>query len=251
MEIKVQPVKRPSGISAEELGPELFLRKATQASSSRLRAKYATRGLSFDGADRTTRAMLLRQLYLSHMEAERFPEALEAARQAAELSVLVDVARQDIARAHLGLGDELSAIAELRRAARLSPASRRSFHLWTLGSVLYLRGDAVEAVISLEKALRWGTGARPLYRAQLGLARLAAGQQPGSLTRLRDELRSAPCGQGYGQFVLGELCEKLGKPQDAKDYLESFVAGTLAGRKALQIGLRGELARAQAILKRL
>src|SRR5689334_17433228 len=43
-----------------------FLRKATLAESSGARAKYATRGLAAAGDDRTMRAMLLRQLYLSH-----------------------------------------------------------------------------------------------------------------------------------------------------------------------------------------
>src|SRR4029079_6800894 len=62
--------------------PELLLRKATLARTSGTRAKYAERGLAASaGLDRTTRALLLRQLYLSHMEARRFAEALAAAEQ--------------------------------------------------------------------------------------------------------------------------------------------------------------------------
>jgi hypothetical protein len=55
-------------------------------------------------------------------------------------NVMADVARQDAARACLGLGDEQRAIQHLRLASRVSPPARRAFHLWTLGSVLYLNG---------------------------------------------------------------------------------------------------------------
>jgi len=61
----------------EPNSPEMMLRKASLARTSISRAKYAQRGLSHRGGlDRTTRTMLLRQLYLSHMEARRFAEAL-------------------------------------------------------------------------------------------------------------------------------------------------------------------------------
>ena len=66
---------RPRAAVAERVSPELMLRKATLARSAGTRAKYAERGLAHRGElDRTTRAMLLRQLYLSHMEAQRFDE---------------------------------------------------------------------------------------------------------------------------------------------------------------------------------
>ena len=84
----------------EPQSPELMLRKASLARTPLTRAKYAKRGLSHRGAlDRTTRTMLLRQLYLSHMEARRFAEALAIAEQMLEGAVMADVARQDAARA--------------------------------------------------------------------------------------------------------------------------------------------------------
>ncbi len=84
--------------------PELMLRKATLARSAVTRAKYAQRGLSHDGkVDRTTRNMLLRQLYLSHMEGKRFADALVIAEQMLNGAVMPDVAHQDAARACLGL----------------------------------------------------------------------------------------------------------------------------------------------------
>src|SRR6185436_1618522 len=164
--------------SSAESKAGALLRKATAAQSSVARAKYATRGLAKAGSDPTLRAMLLRQLYLSQMESEHFDAALATAQAVLELAVLPDVACQDLARAHLALGQPREAIEELRRASRVGPASRRAFHLWTLGTTLYFQEDYAAAATAFERAARWGTTARPLYRAQLLLARLALGRKP-------------------------------------------------------------------------
>ena len=228
-----------------------FLRKATLAESSGARAKYATRGLAAAGDDRTMRAMLLRQLYLSHMEAERFEKASEVARATIELGVMPDVACQDLARAYLGLGRERDAIEELRRASRVGPASRRAFHLWTLGSVLYFQGDFAAASRAFERAVRWGTTARPLYEAQLVLARSHVGGSVlnvNKLARVRRALEEAPCGQGYGRFVLGELAHRQGDWAAAREFLEEFIDRVAEGRVALRVGLGAELDRARQLL---
>lgn len=222
---------------------------ATLAPSSGARAKYATRGLSHAGTDRTTRAMLLRQLYLSHMEAHRFSDAVEVAQTMVDLAVMPDVALQDLARGYLGLGMPARAIEQLRRAGRVAPASRRAFHLWTLGSVLYFQGYHAQAAFTFARASRWGTTAKPLYQAQLALALLASGQSPDdNLVELRETLEEAPCGQGYGRFVLGELAFHQGDRIAARQYLRTFVARTEAGRVALRVGLAAELERARELL---
>jgi tetratricopeptide (TPR) repeat protein len=226
-----------------------MLRKATAARSAGLRAKYATRGLAHSGADSTTQAMLLRQLYLAHMEGSRFEDALAVATRMIETGVMPDVAQQDAARAHLGLDQTENALAHLRTASRVSPASRRAFHLWTLGSALYLMGRPRDAAGILGRASRWGTTARPLYAAQLALARLASGEQIRGLGQLRERLEDAPCGQGYGQFVLGDLAYHLGDFEDAKRYLEGFVERTSAGRVALAVSLRAEILHSKKLLK--
>jgi tetratricopeptide (TPR) repeat protein len=237
--------------SAAEPTPELFLRKATLARSSGLRAKYAQRGLEQVGkTNRTTRAMLFRQLYLSHMEARRFAEALQVAEEMVSLNVMPDVARQDAARACLGLGEREAAISHLRLAGRVSPPSRRAFHLWTLGSVLYLAGRHRDAIGALSRACRWGTTDRPLYKAQLALSRLATGEVVPELAELRERLEDAPCGQGYGQFVLGEMAFEQGDLEAAKTYLSAFVKRSTSGRVALAVALEGEIARARLLLRR-
>jgi len=142
----VQPLLASLGVARvreadpEAKSPEQHLQKAIAARSARTRAKHAQLGLSArPRLDRTTQAMLLRQLYLAHFEARRFADALDVAGQLIRLQVLTDVAHQDAARACQALGDFHRATGHLRLAARSSPASSRAFHLWTLGGVLYLR----------------------------------------------------------------------------------------------------------------
>jgi tetratricopeptide (TPR) repeat protein len=245
-------MSRSRAAALEAVTPELMLRKATLARTAGMRAKYAARGLSHDGTvDETTRAMLLRQLYLSQMEGRRFAEALEVAEQMVTLAVMPDVARQDAARACLGLGDRARAIEHLRLASRVSPPSRRAFHLWTLGSVLYLAGNYREAIGALLRASRWGTTDKPLYQAQVALARLANGENADDLQGLRERLADAPCGQGYGQFVLGELAYNTGDFPAAREYLRGFVKRSTTGRVALAVALEGEVGRARRLLTRM
>ncbi len=196
--------------------------------------------------------MLLRQLYLSHFERRRFEPAHEIAQQALELGVLVDVFRQDAARAALAAGDVDAAVAHLRVAARRGPASRRPFHLWTLGSVLFLAHRYAEACSALSRAARWGTHDKPLYRAHLALVRIAAGEQVDDLQATIDDLASAPCGRGYGRFVLGHLAYATGEWEAARRFLDAFVRGTRASeapaRADLETSLAGELEMSRATL---
>lgn len=235
--------------------PELMLRKATLARSAVTRAKYAQRGLSHDGkVDQTTRNMLLRQLYLSHMEGRRFADALVIAEQMLSGAVMPDVAHQDAARACLGLKDAERAILHLRLASRVSPPTRRAFHLWTLGTVLYFSGHYREAIGALSRAARWGTTDKPLYRGQLVLARLSAGEASitnEELAIARERLEEAPCGRGYGQFVLGELAYHGGDFEAAEQHLTTFLRRTTGGRVALEVALSAEIARARRLLRQI
>jgi tetratricopeptide (TPR) repeat protein len=216
------------------------------------RARYARRGLASRAPlDRTTQAMLLRQLYLSHFETKRFDRAREVALQAIELDVLSDVLHQDAARAALASGDLDAALGHLRTAARRSPASRRPFHLWTLGGALFLAARYDEATAALTRATRWGTHDKPLYRAHLALARIAAGESVRDLQETIDALAQAPCGQGYGRFVLGHLAYAAGEWPVARRYLEAFVRRTEASRPAMSIALDAEVKMAKATLAKM
>lgn len=213
---------------------------------------YARRGLASPGPlDRTTHAMLLRQLYLSLFENRRFRQAHTVALQALELDVLADVLNQDAARAALADGDLEAALTHLRAAARRGPPSRRPFHLWTLGGTLFLAQRYHEAVSALQRAARWGTKDKPLYRAHLALARIAAGETVEELQETINQLAEAPCGQGYGRFVLGHLAYAAGEWSAAKRYLEAFLKRTTESRPALGIALEGEVKMTRATLAKM
>lgn len=230
--------------SAEEM-----LRRALLASTPRSRALWARRGLSLRGAlDRTTQAMLLRQLYLAHYEEQRFERAVEVAEQTVALGVLPDVAHQDAARAMQALGDLEGAIGHLRLAARTGPPNRRAFHLWTLGSVYHLAGRHEEAIGALTRAARWGTTDKPLYQGHLAVVQCERGEEVPDLGGLIDRLAEAPSGQGYGRFVLGHLAFHAKRWDEARRYLEAFVRRTSTGRPAQAIALGGEIARARKTL---
>lgn len=222
------------------------------ARSSAARARWARQGLSSRAPlDKTTQAMLLRQLYLSHYETRRFEAARTVVLQALELNVLPDVLQQDAARVALAEGDVDGALAHLRIAARRGPASRRPFHLWTLGSTLFLVHRYAEAIAVLERAVRWGSKDKPLYRAHLALVRLAAGEDVEDLQSTIDELAAVPCGQGYGRFVLGHLAYAAGAWTVAQRYLEAFLRRSEGGRPALAIALEGELKMSRATLAKM
>jgi tetratricopeptide (TPR) repeat protein len=229
-----------------------MLHKAMAARSPAARARWAKQGLASRAPlDKTTQAMLLRQLYISHYEARRFAAALQAALQALDLDVLADVLHQDAARAALALGDVDAAVSHLRIAARRGPPSRRPFHQWTLGSALFMAHRYDEAVAALEHAVRWGTRDKPLYRAHLALVRMASGEPVSDLQSTLDELATAPCGQGYGRFVLGHLAYAAGAWPAAQRYLDAFIRRTGAGRPSLAIALDAELKMARATLAKM
>jgi tetratricopeptide (TPR) repeat protein len=222
------------------------------AATPALRGRHARLGLATRAPlDKTTHAMLLRQLYMAHFESRRFKKAHEVALQTIELRVLVDVAHQDAARAALALGLVDDAVGHLRLAARRSPATRRAFHLWTLGSVLLVAGRPLEAASCLDRAARWGTTEKPLYQAQAALARLRAGQNVGEASTLYRALLEVPAGQGYGRFVLGQLAFELRAWPEARKHLEAFVKRTREGRAGLATSLSGELSLAEATLVRM
>ncbi len=212
------------------------------AKTPRGKSFWALRGLASRSAiDRTTHAMLLRQLYLSHFEQRRFDEAQEVAQQSLELGVMRDVVHHDAARACAALGDVDGAAGHLRLAARHGPASRRAFHWWTLGSLYFNAERHADAIAALSRASRWGTRAKPLYQGHLAIARCASGARVVGLADVFERLEAVPAGQGYGRFVLGQLAYHLGSHGEAQRHLRAFVDRTASGGAAMAIALAAEL----------
>jgi tetratricopeptide (TPR) repeat protein len=233
----------------KRLLPEDYLQHAMQARSPVARANWAERGLAYRGGiDRTTKTMLLRQLYLAFYASGHYARAYEVAVQAVALGVLEDVVLQDCARAKQAAGDIAAAVGHLRLAARRAPPSRRAFHYWTLGAVLYLTGRHAEAIGALTRAARWGTRDKPLYQGHLALAKQGAGMKVRGLAQLIARLAACPAGQGYGRFVLGQLAYGSQRFDEARQYLSSFVARTTRGHATMALALAGELQMARQTL---
>ena len=120
--------------------------------------------------------------------------------------------------------------------------------------MLYFAGRHGEAIGALSRAARWGTTDKPLYRGQLVLARLSAGEPAdtiGHVGAARERLEEAPCGQGYGQFVLGELAYHEGDWLAAERYLTAFLRRTSGGRVALEVALAAEIARSRRLIRQI
>lgn len=243
------------------LSPEEALRRAIAARTPLGRARLASKGLNVRGRiDRETQVMLMRQLYLAHFERRQFLRAREVAEAAVRLlekkapgtELLPEILHQDAARAAIAAGQLAEGTGHLRMAARRSPASRRSFHLWTLGSLQFLAGEYEQAMASFRRAIRWGTQDRPLYRAHLALSALAA-RIPidDDLQTIIEELAQAPCGQGYGRFVLGHLAFAAQQWKAARRYLRAFVKGLEASRPLKAIALEPELLMSRRTLAKL
>jgi tetratricopeptide (TPR) repeat protein len=220
-----------------------------QSKSAAARANWAERGLAYRGGiERSTKAMLLRQLYLAFYASGHFERAYAIARSALELGVLEDVVQQDCARAKHAAGDIDAAVGHLRLAARQAPPSRRAFHWWTLGSLLFLAHRHEDALAALARASRWGTRDKPLYQGHLLLAKLAAGMKVRGLHQAIARLDGCPAGQGYGRFVLGHLAFHAGRHDEARAWLSSFVERTTRGHAAMATALQGEVAMARDTL---
>jgi hypothetical protein len=119
--------------------------------------------------------------------------------------------------------------------------------------VLFLARRYAEASAALERAARWGTHDKPLYRAHLALVRIAAGERvPRDLQTTIEDLAAAPCGRGYGRFVLGHLAYAAGEREAARRFLEAFLRGAdSAERPDLGTALAGEIAMTRATLAKL
>jgi len=226
------------------------LERALAAKTPAARTKAAREGL-VGVCDVETQALLLRQLYLGELEGGHFERAKQVAEQLVELGTMPDVARHDAARACQALGRVEEAIAHLREAVKLAPDARVSFHLSTLGALLYAAGHADEARVPLEAAIATSGAAQPLVRGQLALAKHASGDDTAELDLAFHELQHDRAGEGYGRFVLGELAFARGDRRAAQIYLEAFLAKVRRARPAARAALAPEVARAESTLGRI
>lgn len=236
----------PAPESAED-----FLRLALAAPDAPTRAKLAKRGLALDATDLDpdTQVLLLRQVYLSHLEARRFRRAVEVAEQMAQVGgQLRDIAHHEAARALGATGELALAIDAQRAAARHAPPERRSFQLWSLGTLQHWAGEIDAALRSLARAERWAARDRAMIRAHAAYVRLTAGIAAPELDRIVADLQKSPAREGYGQWLLGMIAHELGDRRKAAVHLRAWLRRHAAPDEAKTITLREELRRARVAL---
>jgi tetratricopeptide (TPR) repeat protein len=234
--------------------PDDYLRLAQHAKSPAASGELARRGLVLirEGAatDPEGALLLWREVFRDHLAAGRPRSALAVARKMVRLNVLTELAHADYGRTCCALGRWIAAAQSFRLAARFAPAQRRSLHWGACAAAFEHAGMGDEALAALDKALRWSTARRPLYRAHAAAVRLDAGQSVDDLAAIVSDLELAPCGEGYGRYVLGRLFEHMNDPARARKFLREFVRRNAADpMKAAS--LAGELARARKSLRSL
>jgi tetratricopeptide (TPR) repeat protein len=168
-----------------------------------------------------------------------------------DLGTLGDVARQDAARAALGVDDIDAAIGHLRIAARVCPPDRRAFHYAHLGTLLRFDGQMDQAIEAFKKAIRWATEDRDLYLAQQTLAEVALGHTTVDLEGLRERLGNDDPMKAYSLWILGELCLVLGDTESGATYLRRFLSRQTDAPRAKTLALKGEVAHASALLRQI
>ena len=90
------------------------------------------------------------------------------------------------------------------------------------------------------------TSAEPEYNRRAwpqyaDAVRAAGGEPVEDLQEAIDALAQAPCGQGYGRFVLGHLAYAAGEWGAARRYLDAFLKRTEASRPAMSVALEPEI----------
>jgi hypothetical protein len=232
---------------------EDFLARALAAESAPQRARWAQKGLALDAEDLApdTHVLLLRQVYLAHVDAHRFRKAVEVAVQMATVGVLRDIAHHDRARALVALGEPAAAIAAQRLASRHAPPERRSFQLWCLGTLQHFEDDVEASLRTLRRAERWAHEDRAMIRAHAAYVRLTANLAVVGLDAIVNELQASPAREGYGQWLLGMIAHELGDARRAAAHLRAWLRRHAAADPAKVISLREELRRARVVLARL
>lgn len=227
-----------------------LLRLAIAAPDPAARARLATAGLGHPDLDLDTRYVLLRQLYLARFAQRQYRRAIALVQQMLETGTLPDLAHHDAARALQALGDLPAAIREQRLATHAAPSARRSFHYWSLATLMHFAGDVDGALVALGHGLRWARRDRPLLRAHAAYIRLDAGRAAPALAGIVASLQRAKCREGYGQYLLGMLGWHMGDLRRATLHLRAFLTRNADADEAKAATLREELRRARLMLAR-
>lgn len=234
--------------------PEEYLRRALRAVSPEGRMQLAQSGLDESRRQELTpdtHVLLLRQVYLAHLEMGQLDEAAAVALEMASVGPLRDVSFHDAARVFAAMGDLDGAIEHQRLAARAAPAERRSFHLWSLATLQHFAGRPRAALATLRRAERWATRDRALLRAHEAHIRLDRGELVEGLGEVVEALSRSRASQGYGGYLLGMIAYQTGDRRTARVRLRAFLNRHASADAAQAMTLREELRRARVAMAEL
>lgn len=235
-----------------ETFPEDWLLQALRAETAERRLAYAHAGLALadDAIDPDTHLLLLRQVYLAQITMNDLESARQTAERMVAIGTLRDLAYHDWSRILFATERPEEAIFAQRLAARTAPASRRSFHLWGLATLLHFAGQPRTALDTLGRAERWAQRDLPLLRAHGALIRLELGEPVAGLDAILSDLRSSPSREGYGEYLLGSIAAAIGDERGAIVYLRAFLHRNASADPTKALTLREELRRARSVVAR-
>jgi tetratricopeptide (TPR) repeat protein len=243
-------VALPAGVKPRVVETPLGqLRKARAARGAALRAKYARAGLAQSPEDAETRWLLMRQLYISHLEADAFEKARDLAHDMITVfGEVEDVARFDLARALLALGEWEDALRQLTAAERVAPESRKWDHLFAAARVEGALGRPERALALLDGVGRSVVRLRkdPVVNAArvVWKSRAKGTSRRDALVRAYQRLSEVAPLPAVGEYFAAELLSLLGKPEASSVYA-GFVRATGRLTAVARLSLAAEVFRAR------
>jgi tetratricopeptide (TPR) repeat protein len=154
---------------------------------------------------------------------------------------------------HLGAFDQALACVDSRFRAEdeLSHYSRTPFAALARGIIALAKGDVGTAISPLEQAVNFAVEGEyrihfPIAAAQLGHAYLLAGRTEEAASILREAVRQARPTGTWCSLLLGEVCLRAGRIDEARQLAERSLSTALRtgerGTHALSLWLLGEIA---------
>lgn len=218
------------------------LDRARMAKSARARASYARAGLERNPVDPETRWLLLRQLYIAHLETRAWALARQVAEDMAIVNpALRDVALFDLARAYFAERRWAEGRLALLRSLDNAPRERRWDCVFALARADAVRGAPKEALWWLktgratDRSNACVQAAKVIWRAQAGES-----VTRGSLAKAYAALQSMTTRPIIGDFFAAQLLQLLGSP-DAATVFEQFQHAALELGCIQRLGLAAEL----------
>ena len=225
--------------------PEAGLARARAATQPRVRAKYAREGLTSAGRASETRWLLLRQLYLAHLEVDEFAQARQIAREMVQFPPLADVAWHDAARAAFATADWEGAREDLCAAAKRAPLMRRFDHELALARLEAYLGRPQVALLHLQRAERGRKRADPsgcLFAAKVvWQAAAGTGTDRRRLARAYQSLFEHEQRPLLGDYLGGQLLTLLGREADAAQVHRDFLRAVRELGVIARLGLMPEI----------